>query len=62
LWWAVANLLRAGDHLLLLLHVIKEPKYEQSEAILWESTASRTHPFSNLHLLLLLVFLLATRS
>ena len=60
--WAAANLLRAGDHL-LLLHVIKEPDYEQSEAILWESTGSRTRtPFSNLLLLLLLlllVFLLA---
>ena len=52
--WAAANLLRAGDHL-LLLHVIKEPDYEQSEAILWESTGSRTHPFSNLHHLLLLL-------
>jgi len=60
--WAAANLLRAGDHL-LLLHVIKEPDYEQSEAILWESTGSRTHPFSNLHhLLLQLQFLGATAS
>ncbi|XP_066364815.1 uncharacterized protein [Miscanthus floridulus] len=37
--WAAANLLRAGDHL-LLLHAIKEPDYEQSEAILWQSTGS----------------------
>ena len=42
-WWAADNLLRAGDQL-LLLHVIKEADYEQSEAILWESTGSRTRP------------------
>ena len=41
--WAADNLLRAGDQL-LLLHVIKEADYEQSEAILWESTGSRTRP------------------
>ena len=41
--WAAVNLLRAGDQL-LLLHVIKEADYEQSEAILWESTGSRTLP------------------
>ncbi|KAF8727112.1 hypothetical protein HU200_019618 [Digitaria exilis] len=40
--WAADNLLRTGDQL-LLLHVIKEPNYEQSEAILWESTGSRTY-------------------
>jgi nucleotide-binding universal stress UspA family protein len=39
--WAADNLLRAGDQL-LLLHAVKEPDYEQSEAILWESTGSRT--------------------
>jgi nucleotide-binding universal stress UspA family protein len=38
--WAADNLLRTGDQL-LLLHVIKEPDYEQSEAILWEATGSR---------------------
>jgi len=43
LQWAADNLLRAGDQL-LLLHVIKEADYEQSEAILWESTGSRTRP------------------
>ncbi|NP_001148736.1 uncharacterized LOC100282352 [Zea mays] len=45
LQWAATNLLRAGDHL-LLLHVIKEPDYEQSEAILWESTGSPLIPLS----------------
>ncbi|CAN6358615.1 unnamed protein product [Urochloa humidicola] len=41
--WAADNLLRSGDHL-LLLHVVKEPDYEQSEAILWESTGSPLIP------------------
>jgi len=41
--WAADNLLRAGDQL-LLLHVIKEPDYEQSEAILWEATGSPLIP------------------
>jgi nucleotide-binding universal stress UspA family protein len=40
--WAADNLLRTGDQL-LLLHVIKEPDYEQSEAILWEATGSREY-------------------
>jgi len=43
--WAADNLLRAGDQL-LLLHVIKEADYEQSEAILWESTGSPLIPLS----------------
>ncbi|CAL4910227.1 unnamed protein product [Urochloa decumbens] len=43
--WAADNLLRSGDHM-LLLHVIKEPDYEQSEAILWESTGSPLIPLS----------------
>jgi nucleotide-binding universal stress UspA family protein len=43
--WAADNLLRAGDQL-LLLHVIKEPDYEQSEAILWEATGSREYSAS----------------
>ncbi|KAJ1261810.1 hypothetical protein BS78_09G059100 [Paspalum vaginatum] len=43
--WAAANLLRAGDQL-LLLHAIKEPDYEHSEAILWESTGSPLIPLS----------------
>ncbi|CAN6336371.1 unnamed protein product [Urochloa humidicola] len=43
--WAADNLLRSGDHL-LLLHVVKEPDYEQSEAILWESTGSPLIPLS----------------
>ncbi|CAN6340703.1 unnamed protein product [Urochloa humidicola] len=44
--WAADNLLRSGDHL-LLLHVVKEPDYEQSEAILWESTGSPLIPLSD---------------
>ncbi|XP_062230818.1 universal stress protein PHOS34-like [Phragmites australis] len=44
--WAAANLLRAGDQL-LLLHVLKEPDYEQSEAILWEATGSPLIPLSD---------------
>lgn len=49
--WAADNLLRAGDQV-LLLHVVKEPDYEQSEAILWESTGSRTYAcFPHPHLL-----------
>ncbi|PVH61815.1 hypothetical protein PAHAL_3G128100 [Panicum hallii] len=43
--WAADNLLHAGDQL-LLLHVIKEADYEQSEAILWESTGSPLIPLS----------------
>ncbi|KAL6607801.1 hypothetical protein ACP70R_040864 [Stipagrostis hirtigluma subsp. patula] len=43
--WAADNLLRAGDQL-LLLHVLKEADYEQSEAILWESTGSPLIPLS----------------
>jgi len=43
--WAADNLLRAGDQL-VLLHVIKEADYEQSEAILWESTGSPLIPLS----------------
>lgn len=39
--WAADNLLRAGDHL-ILLHVLKDPDYEQGETLLWEATGSRT--------------------
>jgi nucleotide-binding universal stress UspA family protein len=39
--WAADNLLRTGDSL-LLLHVVKDPDYEQRETILWEATGSRT--------------------
>jgi hypothetical protein len=53
--WAADNLLRTGDSL-LLLHVVKDPDYEQRETILWEATGSRTcsanstHPPPDLHL------------
>ena len=40
--WTADNLLRTGDSL-LLLHVIKDPDYEQGETLLWEKSGSRTY-------------------
>lgn len=59
LQWAADNLLRAGDNL-LLLHVLKDPDYEQGETLLWEASGSRTYQLnpssSSLVLLLLLLY------
>ncbi|EEC78561.1 hypothetical protein OsI_18538 [Oryza sativa Indica Group] len=44
--WAADNLLRAGDHL-ILLHVLKDPDYEQGETLLWEATGSPLIPLSD---------------
>jgi nucleotide-binding universal stress UspA family protein len=43
--WAADNLLRTGDNL-LLLHVLKDPNYEQGETLLWEATGSPLIPLS----------------
>ena len=40
--WTADNLLRSGDNL-LLLHVLKDPDYEQGETLLWEASGSRTY-------------------
>ncbi|CAM0957641.1 unnamed protein product [Alopecurus aequalis] len=45
LQWAADNLLRSGDNL-LLLHVVKEPDYEQGETLLWEKSGSPLIPLS----------------
>lgn len=42
LQWAADNLLRSGDNL-LLLHVLKDPDYEQGETLLWEASGSRAY-------------------
>lgn len=42
--WAVENLVREGDHLILIV-VLPEGDYEQGEMQLWETTGSRKlHP------------------
>ncbi|KAE8803548.1 hypothetical protein D1007_20577 [Hordeum vulgare] len=45
LQWAADNLLRSGDNL-LLLHVLKDPDYEQGETLLWEASGSPLIPLS----------------
>ncbi|KAG8083830.1 hypothetical protein GUJ93_ZPchr0010g9480 [Zizania palustris] len=37
--WAADHLLCVGDHL-VLLHVLKDPNYEQGKTLLWEATGS----------------------
>lgn len=39
--WAAENLVRGGDHLVLVT-VLKEALYEEGEMQLWEATGSRT--------------------
>lgn len=49
--WAVDNVVREGDHLILIT-VRPEGNYEEGEAQLWEATGSRTYTlllFSNHH-------------
>nr|ADB54801.1 universal stress protein 3739 [Hordeum vulgare subsp. vulgare] len=45
LQWAADNLLRSGDNL-PLLHVLKDPDYEQGETLLWEASGSPLIPLS----------------
>lgn len=57
LQWAADNLLRSGDNL-LLLHVLKDPDYEQGETLLWEASGSRAYqPISSCSSSLVLLLL-----
>lgn len=47
--WAVDNILRDGDHLILVT-VLPEGNYEEGSMQLWETTGSRNHLFFGLFL------------
>lgn len=44
--WAVDNVVRKGDHLILVA-IRPEGHYEQGEMQLWETTGARNHTSSN---------------
>lgn len=55
LTWAVDNVVRDGDHLILVT-VQPEVDYEQGEMQLWEATGSRNHLSLSFKILLYFIF------